>query len=104
MLMPGQSRWPIPWPMVAAAAVWLAKRKFMAETLGMIMQFSAYLKPGECSSLRIMDLVPPARRYTKGKSHCSLLVKAEEVGVPTKTNTFEDSVILDSPYTEGFDK
>ena len=33
-----------------------------------------------------------------------MLVKAEEVGVSTKTNTFDDSVILDSLYTEGFDK
>ena len=103
-LMPGQSRWPIPWPMVAAAAVWLAKRNYMAEALGMIMQFSAYLRPGELSILRVMDLVPPPHKYTKGKTHWSLLVKAEEVGVPTKTNTFDDSVILDSPYTEGFDK
>ena len=90
--------------MVAAAAVWLAKRNCMTEALGMIMQFSAYLRPGELSDLRVMDLVPPPRQYTKGKSHWSLLVNAEEVGVPTKTNTFDDSVILDSPYTEGFDK
>ena len=92
-LMPGQSRW----PMVAAAAVWLAKRNYMAEALGMIMQFSAYLRPGELSSLRVMDLVPPPHKYTKGKTHWLLLVKAEEEGVTTKTDTFDDSVIFDSP-------
>ena len=90
--------------MVVAAAVWLAKRNYMAEALGMVMQFSAYLRPGELSSLRVMGLVFPPRQYTKGKSRWSLLVKAEEVGVPTTTNTFDDSVILESPYTEGFDK
>ena len=84
--------------------MWLAKHNYMAEALGMIMQFSAYLRLGELSSLRVMDLVPPPRQYAKGKSHWSLLVKAEDVGVPIKTNTFDDSVILDSPYTEGFDK
>ena len=66
-LMPGQSRWPIPWPMVAAAAVWLAKRNYMAEALGMIMQFSAYLRPGELLSLRVMDLVPPPLKYWKAR-------------------------------------
>ena len=48
--------------------------------------------------------MPPPLKYWKGKTHWSLLVKAEEVGVPTKTNTFDDSVILDSPYLGCFDK
>lgn len=70
----------------------------MAEALGLILSFSAYLRPGELITLRVMDLVPPPQYESAGKQW-SLVIRPEQVGRSTKTGTFDDSVILDSPYT-----
>ena len=100
-LMPGESRWPVPWPLVAAAAVWLARRKKTQEALALVLSFSGYLRPGEMMTLRVMDLVaPPA--YDDGRGHWSLLIRPAGRGRSTKTGTFDDSIILDSEYTSSF--
>ena len=100
-LMPGESRWPVPWPLVAAAAVWLLRRKKIPEALALVLSFSGYLRPGEMISLRVMDLVaPPA--YDNHRGHWSLLIRPASRGRSTKTGTFDDSLILDSEYTSRF--
>ena len=100
-LMPGESRWPVPWPLVAAAAVWLARRKKSPEALALVLSFSGYLRPGEMITLRVMDLVAPPE-YDNHRGHWSLLIRPASRGRSTKTGTFDDSLILDSEYTSGF--
>jgi len=55
----------------------------------------AYLRPSENMRLRRKDLVAPASGVTR---HWALLVAPEEVGVPTKLNTMDDSILLDSEW------
>ena len=52
------------------------------------LSYLAYLRPGE--------LVEPIRPGSTGATgRFSLVIREEQSGIPSKTHTFDDSVILD---------
>ena len=97
-LTPSLSRWPLPWTMVAAALVTLWRRRKPVVVAAIALSDVAYLRPGELATLRVRNLVEPIRPGSTGATgRFSLVIREEQSGIPSKTNTFDDSVILDRP-------
>ena len=97
-LVPPRSRWPVPWGVVAAAAVWLARNVGLQFCLAMILAYQCYLRPSEVATLRVRSLVPPSANHPEGpRSHYSIVIREEVDLEPTKTRTYDDSVLLDRP-------
>ena len=92
-LAPGASRQPLPWLALCGllgAALW-QQRVDLAEA--MLVQFIAYLRPGELTSLRRRQLVCP---LPNSGTVCWGLVLAPEVNdLPSKTGQRDESVLLD---------
>ena len=61
-----------------------------------LISVDAYLRPLEAYRLRRADLVAPLAF----SQHWGLVVNAEEVGIASKTQEFEDGFLLDSPWIQ----
>ena len=97
-VMPSVSRWPIPWPLVAAAMIVLWKRKERIAAMEMALSYIAYLRPAELHGLAVRNLVPPPRPGQPGPmGRYSLVVRDSAQMVATKTGQMDESVILDRP-------
>lgn len=60
---------------------------------------SSYARPGELLAMRRGDIVPPVANA----SACwCLLLRPEELEIPTKTGDFDDSVQMDTSYMAAF--
>ena len=97
-LTPSMSRWPLPWTMVATALVTLWRRRKPVLVAAIALSYVAYLRPGEMATLRVRNLVEPIRPGSAGATgRFFLVIREEESGLPSKTHTFDDLVILDRP-------
>jgi len=56
-----------------------------------------YLRPSEARNLRVADLFKPAKGRNPGLQFWVLNVADFEAQVPTKTLTYDESIVLDSP-------
>ena len=84
--------------MVAAALVTLWRRRKPVVVAAIALSYVAYLRPGELATLRVRNLVEPIRPGSAGATgRFSLVIREEESDIPSKTHTFDDSVILDRP-------
>ena len=95
-LKPKTSRHPLPWPMLCAAAFFVLTRTEgdFEGMMALLLMFDCYLRPYELLRLRVKDLVAPA-----GDHHWWCVVTCpREAMKPSKTNTFDDSVLLDSVW------
>jgi integrase len=94
--MPAKSRLPMPSLVMAGMAMsMLAKGKYFF-ALRMVLDFDAYLRPGESSSLRGKDVIEPVRGAGKIYSKYMVVVRDQEQGVPDKVGVFDNSIALDS--------
>eukprot|EP00435_Cladocopium_sp_Y103_P050327 s239_g15.t1 len=64
--------------------------------LRMFLQFSTYMRPGECSQLTCKQLVPPQRPGSQTFNFWAILLHPAEELVPGKTGIFDSAVVLDS--------
>ena len=93
--MPAVARTSTPWPVVAYIALQLAQRGHRAMAVTMLVGFINYFRPGTNMKIRRRDLIPP----TAGVSHLwSFLTHPTEMGQPSKTGSFDDSVIWDTDF------
>lgn len=93
---PPQQRMPMPLE-VMGALVGILMNEFKTNmAIRMFFQFITYLRPGECSSLTVKQLVPPQGMGTQRFNHWAILLHPSEDLIPGKTNIFDASVILDS--------
>ena len=95
-LEPPLSRWPLPWPIAAAMIVQSVMRNEWSVAMAVLIGFVAYLRPSELTSLKVKHLLPPLLAK-EGGGAWALLVRSMEDRIPTKTNTFDHSVLLDRP-------
>lgn len=96
-LDPPKSRLPMPWEVTCFMAQEAFAMGKLQEALMMLFCFALYLRPGEVSKLRIMDLVPPVPRANQSSCHWSVVLHPLEVGVPSKTAEFDETVSFDLP-------
>lgn len=104
---PGWSREPVTWPEVVLAAACLLKIynplnddiPFVTQVfagVASLVQFDTYCRPSELLSMRLCDVVRPRRA-----EGCFAFIFSPQGEMPlTKTNTFDDTVILGSSCDE----
>ena len=94
-LKPKYSRHPLPWPVLCAAAYYVRTRTpgDFEGMMALMLIFDAYLRPYEALWLRVKDFVRPV-----GNAWWCLVICPREAMRPSKTNTFDDSVLIDSTW------
>ncbi|CAK0879867.1 unnamed protein product, partial [Prorocentrum cordatum] len=77
----------------AAACHWLIERGMRHEAAAILLGFMCYLRPSELLCVRCGHFVAPAGGVSR---NWSLLLAPEELGIPTKAGTLDDSLQLDT--------
>ena len=98
-LCPGRSRTPYPLAVWCGMAVTLKQMGYPLMSVFLMICLSTYCRPSQLFSLQAFGLVPPATGVT---GSWSVLLNAEEHGVPSKTGEFDVSISLNSPYLKGW--
>ena len=88
--------------MVAAIAAVLIGWGLRPFALLALLSASAYLRPGECRRLRAKDLLRRVDGSEKALKNFALSIAPEVLGVPTKTNTVDETLYLDYPVSCGW--
>ena len=93
-LKPAHGRHPMPFEVACAVSCFIGAlpEAGLGPALAVLLMFDCYLRPHECLSLRVCDVLKP----TTGFPFTTLMIAPWEVGVPSKTRTFDDCVRLDS--------
>lgn len=96
---PPRQRTPLPWLAVSAMVCYVAtvlqQPRIAAKWL---VAFDTYLRPGELDALTIWQLVPPCGVSTLGTYGLwSILGHPAELKIPSKTNLFDEAVLIDDP-------
>ena len=71
--------------------------KYMEEAMYTMTTFVGCMRPGEPLKARIDDLVKPSRNKGGPLKHWSITLAPHELGVSTKTQSFDDTIMLDHP-------
>ncbi|CAE7422123.1 unnamed protein product [Symbiodinium natans] len=95
---PSRQRLPIPLEGLGCIMGILIAAGLVEMALRLFIQFSCYLRPGECSNLLCKQLVAPQATALAGQAfrYWAILLHPIEDGVPGKTNMFDATVLLDS--------
>jgi hypothetical protein len=93
---PGQQRLPLPVEVLGAIMGNLCQRDLHQLALRLFIQFLTYMRPGECSNLKVKQLVCPQGTAGNRFDHFAILLHPFEDTVPGKTGLFDASVVLDS--------
>ncbi|CAE8620312.1 unnamed protein product [Polarella glacialis] len=98
---PPVSRYPLPEEVVAGVAAVLHLNHHPRNARSVLCQFYGYLRPGECRKLKVKDLVIPAGGMSKSMNNYAVIIAPFEDLQPSKTQTFDDTVIFDYPVWLG---
>ena len=90
---PPLQRISLPWLALTAILGRLCHLGHIAVALNLLVQFLTYLRPGVCDRLRVNQVVPPL--YIADAHHWGFLLHPAELGVPSKTQGFDEAVFLD---------
>ena len=74
----------------------LCSKRLHQLALRLFLQFTTYMRPGECSNLRVKQLVPPQMTVGSRFNLFAVLLHPREDEIPGKTGVFDASVVLDS--------
>ena len=97
---PGFSRRPLPFCVWAAIChILIARNKGLLAAM-VLMAFQTYMRPKELLGLRVAHLLPPTGSITLD---WSVLIAAQELGIPTKTGAMDDSLLFDAPGLKWMD-
>ena len=94
-LTPSRSRKPLPWAVWTAIAWRMVEHERLDMAVYTLLGVTGYFRPGELLAVRRCDLIAPSDRALRSWS--ALLFP--EMGRPSKTGVFNDSVALDCPLT-----
>ena len=86
-------RWPLPFPAACALTGFFLKRGWFWTGICLLLAFWTYMRPGEWASLTARCLVPPVP--AAGLRHWSIHLSATELGKPSKTGQYDESLALD---------
>ena len=93
---PPMQRMPLPIEVLTAIMGVLLVRGHVEESLRLFLQFMTYLRPGECSSLLVKQVVAPQQSVHQVFRFWAILLNPAEDEIPGKTGVFDGSVIIDS--------
>ncbi|CAK0877157.1 unnamed protein product, partial [Prorocentrum cordatum] len=97
ILAPPRARLPLPWPVVALVADWMAANGFLAAARATALTFVLYLRPSETLSLRVKSVARPVRAGPRHLSKYSILLFPAELEARSKTKDYDISILLDNP-------
>ena len=80
-----------------AIAHWMVTNGLRLEALCIVLLFESYLRASEAISLCSYQVIPPPVSGLHQMPYTSILAAAQESKVPTKTNEFDVTVLLDLP-------
>ena len=92
-LAPGSSRAPLPYVAALAMAGCALASGCWEFALMLLLQFCCYLRPAELLSLTACQVIDPVRGSQT--SHWALLLAPQEEKRSSKTNAFDESVLID---------
>ena len=94
--VPAKQKVPYPEELVMAVSLYALEREYDIEAACAIpLQLDGYFRPTEVISLKVKQVIPPARRAGKKYSKCWGIVLAPSEGnSSTKTGEFDDSVLI----------
>ena len=90
-MAPNFSRFGLPWEWVAAIAntlIWLKKTE---SAIAVVLMFDTFLRPNECLSLSVRDVIPPDATR-KGYERAVLIIAPHESGRLTKVGEQDGTV------------
>ncbi|CAK0805153.1 unnamed protein product, partial [Prorocentrum cordatum] len=93
-LAPAGSRLGVPYEVMCMIVMWMWLRGLWEEGLVTWLTFEMYYRPNEPFTLRARDLAPPVAGSRAGGSW-SLTLHAREHGVASKTQEFDQALLLD---------
>ena len=93
---PPTSRLPIPWPVVAAVSNEMMRANERESALITLLCFHTYFRPSEPFKLLGKHVIPPVLLAGAGHRHWALTLHPFELSKPSKTQEFDESVLLDT--------
>ena len=93
---PADQRLPFPWCLLVLVIEDFVRRKLPAHAICLVIQWSAYLRPGEATSLKVMQLVAPVRGAAPPYDQWAVNIAPFELEKPAKTGLWDESVTLDN--------
>ena len=91
---PPRARLPLPWEAFAAILIWLVRVKGERQLArGLALAYHAYLRPVDLFGLRVGQLFPPVQG-SRSARRWGLVMYPRELGVPSKTGAYDESVVL----------
>ena len=91
-LRPSAGRHPLPYAVVCGLAAYVAHHVSCSMAVALLLCFDGYLRPYELLLIRACDVYPPTVEFT----HYSIQICPWQVGRPSKTRIFDDTIRLDS--------
>ena len=91
-LAPHRSRIPLSWEWVTGIAVKLLMEKEWEAAVMLLLIFDTYARPSAITRMRTEDLLAPVR--ATGLQRWALLLSPQERELPTKTGTFDETVVV----------
>jgi len=95
-LAPSLQRLPIPRVVLGAILGFLLFRRHVWTAVKLYFQYRTYLRPGVCDRLETWQLVAPLPAAGPEYQHWGVIVNPVELGIPGKTQTWDDAVIWDT--------
>eukprot|EP00435_Cladocopium_sp_Y103_P046584 s342_g13.t1 len=95
--MPPKSRLPMPALVMYGVAMDLLARGKRIMGVKVIMDFDAYLRPGESIGLRAKDVLKPVRSAGPQYQHYSIIIRDQEDMVADKAGVFDNTVQFNTP-------
>jgi hypothetical protein len=92
---PGAKRLPLPEECLDVVTETLLNKGKLGMFLWLHLTFSCYLRPSEAHGLAVGDVIAPFSPGAIDCGHTSLIICPLERSVSTKTNTFDEAVMLD---------
>eukprot|EP00438_Fugacium_kawagutii_P005727 Skav230031 [mRNA] locus=scaffold261:317606:318451:- [translate_table: standard] len=93
-LEPGQSRDPCPFEVACWIAFHLMMRGLRYYAAAVMLSFDTYIRPGKICDLRRHNVVAPPKGVSRRYHHWTLLLHPQELGEPSKTGQFNDSLVV----------
>ena len=102
---PHVGRYPFLEALMAAVVAWMVHHRHLDAAWQIFIMFITYLRPGEVRQLHVADLVKPCTKgmakVTDPLKFFALVVAPQARRVLSKTETFDDTVVLDLPEWAG---
>lgn len=97
---PGSSKDPCPLEVAMWIAFDMLLRGQALFALAVVLGFDTYIRPGKVCALSHRNIIPPAKGLNLKYAKWTILLHPQELKEPSKTGSFNDSLIVSQPGRE----